>query len=742
MYAIAATNPTYRLAIAALSLACSIALARADSSACAACHADIWQTYRNSGMARSFYRPSPANTVEDYDGKRTYYHQPSDTWYAMIRRDGRYLQRQYQIGFDGRPANVRETQIDFVLGSGNHARSYLHLTPNHTLVLLPLGWYAEKDGHWAMNPGYDRADHQALRRNVTYDCMFCHDAWPEIPPDARSPRASPVFLRLPEGIDCRRCHGSGDRHIALANQGAKLEEIRAAIVNPSRLPSERQMEVCMQCHLQTTSSSLPASIVRYDRAPFSYRPGEPLGDFMLFFDHAQGKGYDEKFEITGSVYRLQKSACFRKSNGVLQCTTCHNPHNPKEPARHYTDVCRQCHAGALDALVAAGRHSDSADCIGCHMPKRRSDDVVHVVMTDHYIQRRKPPGDLLAEKPEPKQTEATVYRGEVVPYYPPSFPEPEDELYLAVAQVSQRSNLNPGIARLSAAVRKFRPNQAEFYLQLADALCAAGQCAAALPQYEEALRRSTQSEPALLRQAIALSALRQYPRAQSTLQQALKLAPEDATAWIQLGMAHLGQGRMPDAIAAFEKATQADPDMVEAYNLLGAILYERGDAAHAEPTLREAIRVQPNFAPAHDNLGNLLSETGHFEEARFHFEAALRYKDDYIEARYNYALALNRAHRPDDAQAQVELILRSRPDSAEAHEFLGNLLRAKGQIERAIDQYRVALRIAPQFDRANLDLGSALASMGNRDAALPYLRKAAQSPDAETRMAAQKLLTR
>ena len=171
-----------------------------------------------------------------------YYHQPSNTYYTMKQRDGRYFQRQYQTGFDGKEANVRETEIDFVLGSGNHVRSYLHRTAKNTLVLLPLAWYAENGGTWAMNPGYDRPDHQALRRNITYDCMFCHNAYPEIPSKGREP----VFSGDSEGIDCQRCHGNGDRHISLASKGARAEEIRDAIVNPSRLTTERQMEVCMQ----------------------------------------------------------------------------------------------------------------------------------------------------------------------------------------------------------------------------------------------------------------------------------------------------------------------------------------------------------------------------------------------------------------------------------------------------------------------------------------------------------------
>lgn len=694
-------------------------------------------------MARSFYRPTPENTVEDFAGKNPYYHKASDTYYAMVQRGGRYYQRQYQIGFDGKRINFQETEINFVLGSGNHARAYLHLTAKNTLVLLPLGWYAENGGYWAMNPGYDRPDNQALRRNVTYDCMFCHNAYPGTPAVDGDPRAAPVFSSVPEGIDCQRCHGNGGRHVGLARQGAKPEEIRAAIVNPSRLTPERRIEVCIECHLETTSSALPGAIVRYERAPFSYKPGEPLADFMLFFDHAPTKGYDDKFEITGSVYRLRKSRCFQKSNGALECTTCHDPHNilrGDEAARHYTAACRQCHSPALDRLVSDGRHTQSADCIGCHMPKRRTDDVVHAVVTDHYIQRTKPAGDLLAQKQERRETDANAYRGEVVLYYPPALPKPEDELYLAIAQVSQNSNLGPGIARLQAAIDKFRPARAEYYLQLGDAWSNAGHYDAALPAYEEALRHESGSEPALLRLGICLTALRQYPRAEAVLKQALKLMPNDAAAWIELGSAHLGEGKTPDAIAAFEKAKQADPGMVEAYNLLGAILFETGDAAHAEPALREAIRLQPNFAPAHNNLGNLLSETGRFDEAKYQFEAALRYQDDYIGARYNYALALDRAHRLDDAQAQVEAILATHPNSAEAHEFLGHLWSAKGQLDRAMEQYREALRIVPEFAQANLDLGSALAKSGNPTAALPYLRKAAQSRDAETSAAARRLI--
>ena len=711
-----------------------------DSKVCAQCHAAIWETYRRTGMARSFYRPSASNPTEDY--AKVYFHQASGTYYAMVERDGRLVQRQYQLDFDGKQTNISETQVDFIVGSGNHSRTYLHRTAKNTLIELPLAWYSERGGYFAMNPGYDRPDHQGRRRLIGYDCMFCHNAYPEIPADADR-RADPVFSSVPEGIDCQRCHGPGAKHVAEARRpGATHAAIRAAIVNPARLPPVRQIEVCLQCHLETTSFPLPNSIVRYERGPFSYRAGEPLADFMLHFDQAPGHDQAERFEIAGAAYRLERSACFQKSNGAMQCTTCHNPHDVprgEAAARHYTAVCRQCHSAALTRLVASGKHTAATDCIGCHMPKRRTDDVVHVAMTDHYIQRRKPARDLIADKPE-RPGDSNPYRGEVELYYPKTLPRPEDELYLAIAQLEQQSNLSEGIARLAAAIEKYHPARAEYYLQLADAWRESGKPERALPIYEEALQRNPKSVAALQNMALCLMSLRAQARAVPILKRALDAAPQDAATWDLLGTAYLGEGNRSDAVSAFQKAIELDDALPESFNSLGGVWLQAGDMARSEPLLRKAIAVDPNYAQAHNNLANLLAATGRFKEARYHFDATLRINPNNSGARYDYAVALAQAGQRNEAQGQLEAALRDDPNSAETHEFLATLLAANGQRAGAIEEYREALRIRPDFSRANLHLGETLADGGDASAALPYLEKAAASSDAAVREEAQGVL--
>lgn len=693
-------------------------------------------------MGRSFSSPTVEDTLANWS--KPYYHAPSQSYFTMLRRNGKLLQRRHQLGPDGLPTNVMEKQIDFVLGSGNHARTFLHRTPRNTLIELPLGWYADNGGHWAMNPGYDRPDHEGFRRKVSYDCMYCHNGYPKIPEGHDQPFAEPVYVDpLPTGIDCQRCHGPGRQHIALAGSGkATPAAIRQAIVNPARLSPQRRDEVCIQCHLETTSFPLPNSLQRYDRGPFDYQPGQPLSNQWLFFDHAPAAGRDEKFEIVNAVYRIRRSKCFLESRGAMECATCHNPHDVPRGAKavaHYDAACRKCHGEPFTKAIAAGKHTKAPGCADCHMPKRRTEDVVHSLATDHLIQRHKPAGDLLAARPERHETGPTAYKGEVVLYYPADLPpSPTRELYTALAQVIDKSNLENGIPRLTAAIQRFPFARPEFHFQLGEALRNTGRTAESIAVYREAIKRNPQMVAAHESLGAALRRAGQIEEAITSLRRATQLAPTRAAAWHELGLALHAQANAAGAIKAIEKAIALDPDLPEPHSNLGIVVLATGDTTRAEAAFREAIRIQPDYADAHGNLANLLAGRGDPANARRHFEIALRFQPENAAVRYNFAVALGRTGDLDAAQTQLQTALASDPNLADAHELLGNLLMARNQAAAALPHYRAWVRLQPDSAPAQLGLGSALAMTGDRAAAIPYLQRAVAHP--ATRAAAAQLL--
>lgn len=582
----------------------------ADPASCAGCHTGIYEAYRRTGMGRSFFRPRPERMTEDWVARNTYYHQASERHYTMLRRDGGYFVRRHQTDRRGGETNVVEKEIHYVLGSGNHARGYLHRAADGRLLLLPISWYAANGGYWAMGPGYDRPDHKDFRRVVTQDCFFCHNGYPETEPLGREP----VFSgRLPEGIDCQRCHGPGAAHVRVAQEQVPAAEIRRAIVNPARLPRDRQIEVCLQCHLETTSFRLPYAIRRFERGVFSYRPGEPLEDYMLHFARAAGAGYEEKFEVAHAAYRLRQAACFQKS-GRMTCTTCHNLHGFElRPT-----ACTACHPLPTTRHPAPITQPAADACAGCHMPKRRTDDAVHVVMTDHFIQRRRPAGNLLAPKTEFHDDLGGGYVGDVVLYYPPK--SRDSDLYLAVAQVQEGANLPAGIPRLAGVVARRKPAAAEFYFELAEAYRKTGQNDKAVPMYEEALSRKPGLLAATRHLGVTLAATGRLDAAE----QVLAKAPHDAPALNNLGDVYLRQGDTDRAVAAFRKAVALDPDLAEAHNNLGVALSRQGDAADAEVAFRDAVRIAPEVASARVNYGLLLLQLRRPDEAREQIETAGR----------------------------------------------------------------------------------------------------------------------
>jgi cytochrome c-type biogenesis protein CcmH/NrfG len=595
------------------------------------------------------------------------------------------------------------------MGSGNHARSYLHRTERGMLFELPLGWYpTDKGGEWGMVPGSD-TEHPQTRRFISYKCMFCHNGYPNIPAANVAPGSDPVFLGdLPQGIDCQRCHGPGGEHVRTGG--------RASIVNPATLSPERRMEVCMQCHLETTSGRIPAMLQRFDRGSFSYIPGQPLVDFAISFDHAPATGHDGKFEAVSSVYRLRQSRCFLESKGKLECATCHDPHRiPRgaEAVRHYSSVCVQCHASKHPPGVTA----TAADCITCHMPRRRADDAPHVIMTDHLIQRRAPT-DTLAEFAEHPAEE---YRGEVVPYYPSPLPDtPITNLYRAVAQVGLENNVAAGLPELVRLINEIKPKEAEFYMVLGDGLKSAGKLEDAAAAYRQALQIKPDSTRAMRALAVA-----DPSQAEQILAHAVQIAPNDAESWFRYGV-------LTSSAEKIQKAIALDPWLPDQSRRLAEL-------THSEQALKDALRTDPFDDAAWDLGGRIMAEKGKFTDAFFDFERALKLHPSghYL---YDYALALVRADRFEEAQNKAEMSVRADARLVEAHELLGGLYARKKELANAAREYAAAVELKPDLARVQLRLATVLQAEGDKDGAAAHFREAAKGNDASIARQAEQAL--
>jgi predicted CXXCH cytochrome family protein len=444
--------------IAALFLALLADTGYTGSAGCARCHAAIAESYSKTGMARSFRAVQPGVQLPEFN-RRAFLHQASRQKFTPVDDAGKYtvIREQFIGGFP--PYKV---PVDYVLGSGDHARSYVHGT-TEGLIQFPVSWYARSGGYWQMSPGFDRPDHQGFTRELNDRCLFCHNGYP-------------LQTKLADGIDCERCHGPGAQH--------SKDATRTSIVNPARLSPERAIEVCMQCHLETSSRDFKGAVLRPGRTPFSYRPGEPLGDFQIYFDHAPEAGRADKFEIVSSVYRLRQSRCFLSAPEKLGCTACHDVHRAAtraETVAATARVCASCHQ--------SDGHATSGSCVDCHMPTRATEDVPHVDMTDHRISRTR-------SVTRPSQDDAVPYTGRVVVYYPPNAvatakPQPEVPRQIDYTSRGQallrQGNTAAAIAAFREAVNE-RPELVDIRVNLAAALIVQQNYQAAKQQLEEAIR--------------------------------------------------------------------------------------------------------------------------------------------------------------------------------------------------------------------------------------------------------------
>ena len=284
-------------------------------------------------MGRALTRPA-----SEADG--TFYHPASSTRFTIRANGSTVFQTIERAGLQA------EYPVDYVIGSGQHAKGYLIRLGEH-LFQSPIA-FDRRTAQYDMAPGYERFSRPDVNRRASAECLGCH--------------ASGTGGQL-VAITCDRCHGSTAEHLRRPD--------RSTIINPARLPASQRNSVCEQCHLHGE-----ARVPRPGQDFSGFQPGAALEDHWSVFVYDRPR---DDLRVVSHAEQLALSLCARGSSGRLWCGSCHQPHGSPVSI---DAQCRNCHAPAGLTL-----HAKTENCAGCHMPKRPASDGGHTAFTDHRIRR-------------------------------------------------------------------------------------------------------------------------------------------------------------------------------------------------------------------------------------------------------------------------------------------------------------------------------------------------------------------
>ena len=595
-----------------------------DDTVCRNCHQDLYDSYQHVGMSQSVKRPGNAVAIETFGVE--YLHAPTRNVYRISQADAGLVFERFQRDARGNPINHVEIPVDWVIGSGNKVRSYAYQTEFGEIFMLPVSWYAD-EGRWAMSPGFEHAGHQGINRKITRECLFCHNAYPEVAAGSDAFWETEIFPQnLPEGTGCQRCHGPGADHVrTVVTGGSDIETIRSAIVNPARLEGERRNSVCFQCHMLPSVSVVGSR--RIGRNDYSFRPGELLSDYMVHVEVSEeGISRADQFEINHHGYRFFLASCYQESGGNFGCIDCHDPH--VKPASEdirasSSQVCLGCHSNAAQAHAATTAYNVK-DCVACHMPERRTSDVVEATMTDHRIATG--PFDLdalVAPKP--------AYRHRVTGIDVLDFgnaPEGDARDYYRLSAIARANRyLEAANKGLEAHLDKNTYLSPTPYIDLVKTQLQVGDYTGAETALDELLRQYPDLHIGHTLLGTALLAQGKREQAIAALRTSVELQPDPET-WFNLAMAYLQAGNAEQAIQAIDAAIELRPTMARAWKYRGQLQLASGQTASAIDALTESLRLEPRDDETYRQLVIGLREAGRGDEARRYLEHGLNVAND------------------------------------------------------------------------------------------------------------------
>jgi len=190
------------------------------------------------------------------------------------------------------------------------------------------------------------------------DCTICH---------ANTVQEHQSTPHAKADVSCESCHGDGGAHIAAPSS--------AHVAGFFKQPARQQNGTCVGCH-NASHSSKPNSHnnsnmtcaschvvhsqeqfkIKQEQLPFEYQQLAP-GSSLCFDCHQD------------SFTQFELNERHKITEGVVNCTSCHDPHIPQtgmELGGFKQSVCSDCHADVEGPFIFEHPASRVEGCAACH----------------------------------------------------------------------------------------------------------------------------------------------------------------------------------------------------------------------------------------------------------------------------------------------------------------------------------------------------------------------------------------
>jgi predicted CXXCH cytochrome family protein len=340
------------------------------SAACARCHQDDYDQWKQSLHVRMTKPIAEAEVLGDFGGARLTAHGRA---FEFSRTGAQPVMR---VSFGGRAAET--FKVDYTLGFKRY-QGYLSTLPDGRMYVLPAFWHIETR-RWLdwkeITPIPDGA--HDLRQIWNSNCFNCHATNLQRGFDLETRTFKTSWTEM--GIGCEACHGPGKRHVDLIDAALKDPSLKPGgtleIYTSSSGSARQSFDTCGYCHGNKKNIFVGFTAgSRYEDFALPFLISAPIPE-----TDRQGEfwpdGRPSRFNRTQA---LSVSGCFKA--GQVACTSCHAAHGSPNPFSLRVDItkgtqgdtlCTQCHNNYADSAKLPSHtfhqaSSEGSRCIGCHM---------------------------------------------------------------------------------------------------------------------------------------------------------------------------------------------------------------------------------------------------------------------------------------------------------------------------------------------------------------------------------------